>query len=120
MFLVRASPPQEQAAHKARRKDFDPFAALSDLPVKEISQAELTRGREHLVQTKSITGMAFGPDYEAKLRRDAGEKPEARLRAKHQIGALYWQSKQTELQVLEGRLTGMKTKAETQAKYGWR
>lgn len=54
------------------------------------------------------------------LSQEAGAKPDAKLRAKNQIGTLYWQSKQNELHMLEGRLQGMKSKAETQAKYGWR
>ena len=52
---------------KAIKKNYDPFAK-SEVQIKEISQSELTAGREHMLQTRSITGMAFGPDYEAKLR----------------------------------------------------
>ena len=52
--------------------------------------------------------------------QEAGPRPDMKLRAKHQIGTLYWQSKQVELQIMEGKLLGMKSKAETQGKYGWK
>lgn len=69
---------------------------------------------------KQISSAHGSPAVCATVAQEAGMKPDNRLRAKHQIGALYWQSKQNELQILEGRLQGMKSKAETQAKYGWR
>ena len=38
---------------------------------------------------------------------------------KHQIGTLYFNAKMQELEQLEARTQQMKTKKETQAKYGW-
>ena len=36
---------------------------------------------------------AFGPDYEARLRQEAGPQPEKLARRKHQISSLYHQAK---------------------------
>jgi len=93
--------------------------ALQRPTVVEVSQAELTAGRERLAATKSVTGMAFGPEAEARLRAEAGAKPSDVQRRKHQIGSLLHDAKLQELKALEGRLQGMKTKRETMAKYGW-
>lgn len=38
---------------------------------------------------------------------------------RHQIGSLYHYAKQKELEQLESRAQGSKSKAETQRKYGW-
>ena len=38
---------------------------------------------------------------------------------KHQIGTLFHAAKLKELEILEGKAAGMKSKAETQGKYGW-
>ena len=93
---------------------------VAGLPLmREVSAAQLTAGRERLLATQSATGAAFGPDYEAKLRASAGDKPSDVARRKHQIGSLLHDAKVQELKALEGRLQGMKTKRETMAKYGW-
>ncbi len=36
---------------------------------------------------------AFGPDYEARLRKEAGALPDKLARRKHQISSLFYQSK---------------------------
>ena len=95
------------------------LAALGRPQVVEVSQAELTAGRDRLLATKSVTGAAFGPEAEARLRAEAGPKPSDVQRRKHQIGSLLHDAKVQELKALEGRLQGMKSKRETMAKYGW-
>lgn len=64
---------------------------------------------------------ALGSDYAVQLRSAAaphvGEKM---ARRKHQIGTLLANAKLKELEILEGKASGMKTKAETQGKYGWK
>lgn len=62
---------------------------------------------------------AFGSDYEAKLRQEAGPDPTKLAKRRHQIGSLYHYAKQKELEQLEQRSQGAKSKAETQKKYGW-
>lgn len=64
---------------------------------------------------------ALGPDYEGKLRVDAAKVGgvSKMARRRHQLSSLYVQAKEQELEQLEKRATGMKTKAETQRKYGW-
>jgi hypothetical protein len=107
----------ERAAAARRNPRGGP--AMEVPAVLEVSAAQLTAGREKLVATKSLTGLAFGPEYEAKLRAEAGMKPADSARRKHQIGSLLHDAKMREIEMLEGRLTAMKSKRETQAKYGW-
>jgi hypothetical protein len=106
----RGGPPGSAAAR---------LAALGRPQIVEVSQAQLTAGREKLLATKSVTGAAFGAEAEARLRAEAGPKPSDVQRRKHQIGSLLHDAKVQELKALEGRLQGMKTKRETMAKYGW-
>jgi len=93
---------------------------VAGLPLmREVSAAQLTAGRERLLATQSATGAAFGPDYEAKLRASAGDKPSDVARRKHQIGSLLHDAKLMELKALEGRIAQSKSKQQTRAKYGW-
>ena len=88
---------------------------------------------------------AFGADYEQRLRQEAGARPDKLSKRKHQISSLYHQAKiqvrpsvrlcpgcvtvcqklalthncWQELELLEKRTQSMKSKAQTQAKYGW-
>ena len=64
---------------------------------------------------------ALGADYESRLRADAAKMGNVSkmARRRHQLSSLYVQAKEQELEQLEKRATGMKTKAETQRKYGW-
>ncbi|MCE3049950.1 hypothetical protein HAX54_046193 [Datura stramonium] len=45
-------------------------------------------------------------------------KPSKLLKRKHQIGTLYFDMKQKEMELAERRAKGMLTKAQTQGKYG--
>ena len=42
------------------------------------------------------------------------------VRRKHQISQLFYDAKLREIELGENRARGMKTRAETQSKYGWR
>lgn len=42
-----------------------------------------------------------------------------KARGKHQIGTLFYNAKMRELDLLQKKGNGMKSKAETQGKYGW-
>lgn len=46
-------------------------------------------------------------------------KPSKLHKRKHQIGSLYFDMKQKEMELAERRARGFLTKAETQGKYGW-
>ncbi|XP_020687192.1 proline-rich receptor-like protein kinase PERK12 isoform X2 [Dendrobium catenatum] len=82
----------------------------------EVKQDELMKNRPREDQIKS-TGIAFGPAYQA---APSGKgKPSKLHKRKHQIGSLYYDLKQKEMELAERRSKGLLTKAETQAKYGW-
>jgi proline-rich protein PRCC len=74
-------------------------------------------------QRAELTAMrsALGDDYEARLKSDASKVGNVSKTAKrkHQLSSLYVQSKEQELEDMEKRATGAKTKSETQRKYGW-
>ncbi len=61
---------------------------------------------------------------QTQLRREAGPNTDKTTtgkmaKRKHQISTLYSQMKNQELESLGKGNAGFKTKAETQAKYGW-
>ena len=88
--------------------------------VVEVSGAALLEGRARAV-ANATSGLvaSLGPGYEAKLRAEAGEKPNETARRKHQIGSLLHDAKMLELKQLETRAAFQKGKKETRAKYGW-
>ncbi|CAI0555831.1 unnamed protein product [Linum tenue] len=82
----------------------------------EVKQEELTKNRPRQDQVKS-TGIAFGPSYQPVST--AKGKPSKLHKRKHQIGTLYLDMRQKEMELQERRSKGFLTKAQTQAKYGW-
>lgn len=64
--------------------------------------------------------IAYGENYEAKIRAEAGPDPGKRAKSKHQISSLYHQAKLAEVEMAEQRAQSMKTVKETRSKYGWR
>ncbi|PHU07475.1 hypothetical protein BC332_23964 [Capsicum chinense] len=89
----------------------------SDAPqnIVEVNQDELMKNRPREDQTR-LTGIAFGPSYQPVASKG---KPSKLLKRKHQIGTLYFDMKQKEMELAERRAKGMLTKAQTQGKYGW-
>ncbi|XP_050373505.1 uncharacterized protein LOC126791143 [Argentina anserina] len=89
----------------------------NDIPIEilEVKQDELMKNRPREDQAKA-TGIAFGPSYQPV---SAKGKPTKLHKRKHQIGSLYFDMKQKEMELQERRSKGFLTKAETQAKYGW-
>lgn len=69
--------------------------------------------------TANAATNAFGPQYQAELRREAGEKGTKNARRKHQIGTLYHNMKMAEVEAVQAGSKTFKSKAETAAKYGW-
>lgn len=82
----------------------------------EVKQSDLTATKLREDQLRT-TGIAFGPAY--KPISSNKDKPSKLHRRKHQIGSLYYDMKQKEMELLERRSRGTMTKSETQAKYGW-
>lgn len=81
----------------------------------EVKQDELMKNRPREDQVK-LTGIAFGPSYQPVSTKG---KPTKLHKRKHQIGSLFYDMKQKEMELAERRAKGFLTKAETQAKYGW-
>ncbi|XP_062077384.1 uncharacterized protein LOC133782185 [Humulus lupulus] len=81
----------------------------------EVKQDDLIKDRPREDQVK-LTGIAFGPSYQPVSTKG---KPTKMHKRKHQIGSLYFDMKQKEMELSERRAKGFLTKAETQAKYGW-
>lgn len=92
-----------------RRKDQAPTDFV------EVKQDELMKNRPTQDKSK-LTGIAFGPAYQPASTKG---KPSKLHKRKHQIGSLYFDMKQKEMELSERRAKGFLTKAETQAKYGW-
>ncbi len=65
---------------------------------------------------------ALGPEYEARLRADAGRAAGGigkLAKSRHQLSSLLAHAKEQELRDLDRKAGASKTKAETQRKYGW-
>eukprot|EP00897_Mesotaenium_endlicherianum_P005066 jgi/Mesen1/4588/ME000232S03843 len=83
---------------------------------KEVKQSELTGGGVREDQLRA-TGIAFGPAYQPVST--SKDKPSKAHRRKHQIGSLYFDMKQKEMETMDKRAKGLMSKSETHAKYGW-
>lgn len=59
----------------------------------QVRQEDLTRMDIRKREAMNATRTAFGADYEANLRKEAGPNPEKVARRKHQISSLYHQAK---------------------------
>ncbi|GFH23638.1 uncharacterized protein HaLaN_21280 [Haematococcus lacustris] len=63
---------------------------------------------------------SLGSEYAGQLRAEARPHEGNKMaKRKHQIGTLFANAKLKELELLEGKAAGMRSKKETQAKYGW-
>ncbi|PKA63911.1 Abscisic acid-insensitive 5-like protein 4 [Apostasia shenzhenica] len=88
------------------------FGSMSmDEFLKNIWTAEETQAMANSV--RSSVGSEGAPAASSK------GKPSKLHKRKHQIGSLYFDMKQKEMELAERRSRGLLTKAETQAKYGW-
>eukprot|EP01025_Chloroclados_australasicus_P053915 TRINITY_DN638_c1_g1_i1.p1 TRINITY_DN638_c1_g1~~TRINITY_DN638_c1_g1_i1.p1 ORF type:complete len:297 (-),score=76.57 TRINITY_DN638_c1_g1_i1:606-1496(-) len=64
--------------------------------------------------------VALGTEYALKQRQLAGDAPSRQARRKHQIGSLLYDARMNEMEFILRESQGKKSKAETEAKYGWR
>lgn len=109
-------PAQIQLPLESRNKKGGRKAIDMGSDVIEIKQEQLMGNKPRQDQV-NLTGIAFGPAY--KPASAAKDKPSKLHKRKHQIGSLYYDLKQKEMELAERRAKGHLTKAETQAKYGW-
>lgn len=88
---------------------------------KEISADELRKTGHGPASDGDALRSALGPEYEDKLRTEAAKVGgiSSLAKKKHQLSSLFAQAKNQELEDLEKRSSGMRTKTETQRKYGW-
>lgn len=59
----------------------------------QVHQASLTKMDAMARESANAARTAFGADYEARLRSEAGSKPDKTSRRKHQISSLYHAAK---------------------------
>mmetsp|Transcript_10167 Transcript_10167/g.19146 ORF Transcript_10167/g.19146 Transcript_10167/m.19146 type:complete len:210 (+) Transcript_10167:172-801(+) len=110
---------EEERRRKKKRGGGYESGSSSKMPkVVEVNQSSLVGGIAERSASNPIRD-ALGDDYEQRLRNQAGNLPGQMARRKHQIGSLLYDSKMAELELLESRAKSVKTKRETQAKYGW-
>ncbi|GMH40502.1 hypothetical protein BSKO_08406 [Bryopsis sp. KO-2023] len=88
---------------------------------KEIRQSDLKYVDPTVRESASSVGAAFGSDYASQLRGQAAPFKGSKIaKRKHQIGTLYHTVKMNELEAMASKAQGVKSKHETEAKYGWR
>ena len=115
----RSAKTRERNERKKKRGGGYESGSSSKMPkVVEVNQSSLVGGIAERSASNPIRD-ALGDDYEQRLRNQAGNLPGQMARRKHQIGSLLYDSKMAELELLESRAKSVKTKRETQAKYGW-
>ena len=89
--------------------------------IKEISGASLRgRGTESIADTSGMRA-ALGDEYERKLRSEAARVGNVSKLAKrkNQLSSLFVNAKAQEIEQMEKQASGVRTKTETQKKYGW-
>ncbi|KAG1670170.1 hypothetical protein FOA52_000882 [Chlamydomonas sp. UWO 241] len=100
--------------------EFELPVELAGVQFKEVSQASLRYVAPGQAAEQGGLASALGSDYANQLRAQAATcKGTGKANQKHQIGTLLHNAKMAEIDMLEGKSRGMKTKRETQAKYGW-
>ena len=116
----------ESAVTRQKRNEKSWNSAAARIPsgvhMKEISGAALrSQGVSSSIADLSGMRAALGAEYENKLRSEAGRVGTVSKLAKrkNQLSSLFVAAKSEELDLIEKQALGMKTKAETQKKYGW-
>lgn len=112
--------PAKQSSEQPRISERENDMLQPGIQFKEVSGASL-RYDSSVGRDSGALRSALGPEYESMLRAEAskiGHVPKM-AKKKHQLSALFLHAKDQEIDQLEKRATGMKSKAETQRKYGW-
>lgn len=90
------------------------------IQLKEVSGASLQSVAPARRAEMEAVETALGSDYAKDLQASAKKhEPNKRQKQRHQINSLYHAARMTELQDMERKAQGTKSKAETAAKYGW-
>ncbi|KAG2432359.1 hypothetical protein HYH02_012932 [Chlamydomonas schloesseri] len=88
--------------------------------VVEVKAKDLTAMDPAAREAAKTAQDALGSEYAMALRRSAAPFEGSKLaKRKHQIGTLLFNARMQELDQMEKRTSGQKSKAETAAKYGW-
>ncbi|CAD7696908.1 unnamed protein product [Ostreobium quekettii] len=115
-----ASTMQEEFGQAAGEGQEDPFAGLG-IKFKEVKQADLTYMDPAVKESVNAANNPYGSTNAAQMRAEAAPfKASKFAKRKHQIGTLYYDMKMKEVEMASRKASGMKSKAETEAKYGWR
>lgn len=116
-LLAEALQREKEKAAKANKLR---TALNTDIKFVEVNQSDLTYMDPAAKEAADSVRTALGSEYALDLRTKAAAFTGSKVaRRKHQIGTLYASMTVKELEVLETRAQSMKTKRETQAKYGW-
>ncbi|GLI61519.1 hypothetical protein VaNZ11_003899 [Volvox africanus] len=113
-LIAEALRAEQERANKRGGSDAGPVKLV------EINATDLTRMDPAAREAANSARDALGPEYALSLRRSATPFEGSKMaRRKHQIGTLLFNARMQELDQMEKRTQGQKSKAETAAKYGW-
>jgi proline-rich protein PRCC len=111
---------QEEADRAARRGAGGASAMAASIQFQEVNASALKYVDPSRREANEGLRAALGTGYAAAIRAEAAPfEGDKMAKRKHQIGTLFHNAKMKELEILENRASGMKSKAETQGKYGW-
>jgi Mitotic checkpoint regulator, MAD2B-interacting len=88
---------------------------------KEINAEEIQRAAPHEKSEIEALRIAMGSEHAKELQQATASAtgPTKRQKQRHQITSLYHHAKATELQDMQRKQSNNRSKAVTQAKYGW-
>lgn len=88
---------------------------------KEINANVIQQAAPHEKSEIEALRTAMGSEYGRELQEAAASAtgPSKRQKQRHQITSLYHHAKATELQDMQRKQSNNRSKAATQAKYGW-
>ena len=100
--------------------DLPPELMGSGIQFKEINAKDLRYVEPAKAAAAPTLKSILGQEFANKLRAEADSFGGTSLaKKKHQIGTLFATARANELNILDGKSQAMKSKSETQSKYGW-
>ncbi|KAL6753890.1 hypothetical protein V8C86DRAFT_420317 [Haematococcus lacustris] len=115
LLFEQALAEEEQRAQKKGK-----ITHLAGIQFKEVNAKDLTYMNPAAKAAAQNVRASLGSEYAGQLRAEARPHEGNKMaKRKHQIGTLFANAKLKELELLEGKAAGMRSKKETQAKYGW-
>lgn len=92
----------------------------SGIQFKEINAKDLRYVEPSKAAAAPSLKSILGQEFANKLRAEAESFGGTGLaKQKHQIGTLFATARSNELDILDGKAQAMKSKSQTQSKYGW-